>query len=83
MESEAPKLLDYVTLGIALWGALLASIVFGWNLYRDLSDRGKLKVHCYIGLIIQPGVGVTKEDLVCWQVTNVGRQPILLTSVRP
>lgn len=81
MESETSKLLEYFTLGIALWGAVLATIVFGWNLFRDLSDRGKLRVSCYMGLTIVPGVGIEKENQLIWSVTNVGRQPVLLTHI--
>ena len=29
---------------LAAYGALLASIGFGWNLYRDLLDRARLQV---------------------------------------
>ena len=29
---------------LAVWGAILSSITFGWSLYRDLRDRAKIKV---------------------------------------
>ncbi len=29
---------------LAAYGALLSSVGFGWNLYRDLLDRAKLQV---------------------------------------
>lgn len=29
---------------LAVWGAALSSVAFGWNLYRDLVDRARLKV---------------------------------------
>jgi hypothetical protein len=72
---------ETITLIIAIWGALLSTLAIGWNLYRDLSDRGKLRVSCYIGLIVQEGVGIEKEDLLFWNVTNIGRQPVLLTNI--
>lgn len=52
----------------------------GWNLYRDLNDRGRLRVSCYMGSIVQPGVSI-KKNLLFWNVTNVGRQPVMLTHV--
>jgi hypothetical protein len=39
---------DNLTKFLATYGALLASIGFGWNLYRDLRDRARLKVSASI-----------------------------------
>lgn len=54
-------------------------MAIGWNLYRDLSDRGRLRVTCYIGAVV--GNGDIKSDLLVWTVTNVGRQPVMLTAI--
>lgn len=83
MEPESAKLLssESVTLGIAIWGAFFSTVAILWNLYRDVFNRGKLRVHCYVGLIAQPGVGIHKENVLIWTVTNVGRQPIVLTHI--
>ena len=29
---------------LAVWGAILSSITFGWTLYRDVRDRAKIKL---------------------------------------
>jgi hypothetical protein len=38
---------------LAIWGALLSSITFGWNLLRDLHDRPKVKVYAAIGKVLE------------------------------
>ncbi|MCG3771369.1 MAG: hypothetical protein JW384_02555 [Nitrosomonadaceae bacterium] len=66
---------------LAAWGALCSSAAIGWNLYRDLNDRGKLKVNCYIGKIVsQDGLQDEQEYLV-WNVINVGRRPIMVHTI--
>ena len=72
---------DTITLGIAIWGAFFSTVAILWNWYRDISNKGKLRVNCYIGLIAQPGVGIHKEDVLIWTVTNVGRQSVMLTHI--
>jgi len=42
-----------VTDVLAIWGAVLSSVAFGWNLYRDLLDRGKLKVSAQIRRLVR------------------------------
>jgi len=69
------------TLFLAVWGAVLSTIAIGWNLFRDLTERGKLRVSCYIGKIVTENVGVDPNDYIVWCITNVGRQPILLTTI--
>jgi hypothetical protein len=70
-----------LTAVLAVYGALLSSLVFGWNLYRDLTNRGKLKVSCWIGQRIIEGGPEDSKDYLVYTVTNVGRQPILVTHV--
>lgn len=69
----------------SLWisfGSLAVSCVaLGWNIYRDAIDRGKLRVSCYIGQIGQMGVGVVADNLLVWNVTNVGRQPVMVSQI--
>ena len=72
--------LETITLIIAAWGAVLSTVTMGWNFFRDFSDRGRLRVSCSMGSFVQPGVG-TKDNLLIWNVTNVGRQPVMLTNV--
>ena len=36
---------------LAVLGAILASITFGWTLYRDLRDRAKIRISARLRLI--------------------------------
>ena len=69
----------------ALWmsgGSLVISgFALGWNVYRDAIDRGKLRVSCSVSQIAQVGVGVIEPNVLAWSVTNVGRQPVLVTQI--
>ena len=66
---------------LAIWGAFLSSVTFGWNLFRDVTKRGRLKVSCYVGNIITVGVGADPSDYLVWSVTNVGGEPVVLTHI--
>jgi hypothetical protein len=80
---------DNLTKFLAAYGALLASIGFGWNLYRDLRDRAKLKVSASICRLTIDGqgnwvaitsavkMGGTNQRYVVMSVVNVGRRPIV------
>ena len=73
---------------LAVWGAILSSITFGWTLYRDLRDKAKIKVTAQIRRIGQregdgqwyaaePSMnirGLGDELFVVATVTNVGRR---------
>ena len=37
---------------LAIWGAFLSSVALGWNLYRDLTSRPKLKVEAKVRRIV-------------------------------
>ncbi|MCG3158984.1 MAG: hypothetical protein DKINENOH_05632 [bacterium] len=66
---------------IAIYGAILSTFILGWNIFRDLTDRGKLKVHCYIGKIVIPAGPKDESDYLVFNVTNTGRRPIVVTHV--
>lgn len=55
MQNPPPP--DNLTKVLATYGALLASIGFGWNLYRDLRDRAMLKVSASISRLAVDGQG--------------------------
>lgn len=86
-----PPSQDNLTKFLAAYGALLASIGLGWNLYRDLRDRAKLKVSATISRLTVDGQGKwlaitsavkaqgTKQRFVVMTVVNVGRRPIVWT----
>ena len=74
---------------LAIYGAALSSIALGWNLYRDLLDRPRLKVHAHVRRIVQsthgkwysvkpdiPVEGASQQLFVVVDVTNIGRRPV-------
>ena len=80
-----------ITRFLALWGAILSSIGLGWNLYRDLHDRAKLKVSAGIKRFVTgadgrafaiahnlPVEGVSNQAYVVISMTNVGRRPAMV-----
>ncbi len=70
--------MNVITIILAFWGAILSSVLLGWNFYRDITERGKLGVHCYIGNIIIPGSPTDDTEYLVYSVTNIGRKPIYL-----
>jgi hypothetical protein len=64
----------------AIWGAVVSTIAITWNVWRDLTDRGKLDIMCYMGLLV--GGVIPDEGLkLIYRVTNVGRKPVVLTHI--
>ena len=72
---------ETITVIIAVWGALIGSTTFGWNLYRDLTRKGKLRVSCWVGDMVKPGVGVYPNKYLVWQITNIGNEPVVLIHI--
>ncbi len=70
-----------LTTFLAVWGAFLSSVAVGWNLYRDLLQKGRLKVSCYIGKLIGVSSGIDPNDYLVYNITNVGKEPVLLTHI--
>lgn len=81
---------DVLTKILATWGAILSSIGFGWNLYRDLHDRARLKVSARVRRIVRspdgrwyqadPALqveGASDQLYVVMNVTNIGRRPLV------
>jgi len=33
-----------ITKFLALWGAILSTMAITWNIFRDVNDKGKLKI---------------------------------------
>ena len=42
---------------LAIWGAVLSSITFGWNLFRDVRDRPDVKLKGTLGQLVTDAVG--------------------------
>ena len=70
-----------VTTWLAVYGAILSSILLGWNLYRDLTDKGKLKVHCYVGKFVTEKGTIDDRPHLVLRLTNTGRRPINVTTL--
>ena len=68
-----------MTTFLAIWGAIMSTIAVSWNIRRDFLDRGRLKLHCYHGCIV--GGGVRSPTYLIFQVTNVGRRDVQLTTI--
>jgi hypothetical protein len=51
-----------------------------WNVWRDVSDRPKLDVICYIGQMVGGPTPDSGLKLV-YRVTNAGRKPAVLTHI--
>jgi hypothetical protein len=66
---------------LAIWGAILATFTLGWNIYRDFSEKGRLKVDCYIGKHFNETEGISKQDLLVWSITNIGNRPVVILNV--
>jgi hypothetical protein len=80
-----------VTKFLALYGAILSSIGFGWNLYRDSHDRAKLEVSASIRRFVTAAdgrafaiaqklsvEGASNQAYIVISVTNVGRRPVMI-----
>ncbi len=77
---------------LAFYGAILSSVGLGWNLYRDLQDRARLKIEVHIRRIVRspdgkwyqvkpdlPVEGASEKLFVVANVTNIGRRPVKWT----
>jgi hypothetical protein len=72
---------DHQTILVAVYGAVVATAVAIWNIYRSITDRGQLRVTVTRANKFVPGVGDIAKDKLWYKVTNVGRQPIYLTQI--
>jgi hypothetical protein len=70
-----------LTTVLAVWGAVVSTAAIAWNILRDLNDRARLNVICYVGQIV--GLQGPKDAplVLIWRVTNSGRKPAVLTHI--
>ncbi len=71
--------MDSLTAVIAIYGALLSSAIFGWTLYRDFKDVGRLRLECGFHSIVTPGVG-SEDNVLTYRITNIGSKPVVITN---
>jgi hypothetical protein len=70
-----------VTTVLAAWGALLSTAIAVWNIYREVTNRGRLRVIVTLADIAAAGVGTIAKNVVWYKVVNVGRQSIWLQQI--
>ena len=64
----------------AIYAALVATGVLVWTIYRDVKDRGHIRLECGFRDIVTPWVG-TEEHVLAFRMTNVGSRPVMVTNV--
>ena len=69
-----------MTTYLAIWGAVLSTIAILWNVRRDLADRGKLRVLCYLGNV-RGAISPDSRTHLVHNVTNVGRRAVVVTHI--
>jgi hypothetical protein len=73
-----------VTTFFAIWGALLSTALAAWNIYKDIWDRGNIRVEAYLTQWEEKdeetGKLGTKYE-VDITLTNIGRRPVIVTTV--
>jgi hypothetical protein len=81
-----------VTTIFAIYGALVSSFNVGWNFYRDLKDKARLKISMHIRRLVlspdgkvyqvQPDLaieGASEKLFLVVNVTNIGHRPVKWT----
>jgi hypothetical protein len=64
-----------LTILIAFYGALLSTALLGWNIYTHRTNKGKLKVLCFL---TKDSITEDAKDCLMHVVVNEGRQPIMV-----
>jgi hypothetical protein len=80
-----------VTTFLAIWGAILSTFAVGWNFYRDLLDRPKLRVSGGLKRFAKgtdgrdfavkhnlPVAGASEQVFLLLTAVNVGRRPVMI-----
>lgn len=66
---------------LAAYGAVLATLVAGWNIFREVTNKGRLRVTVTLAEIHSEVVGLLAKDKLWFKVTNEGRKPIFLSQL--
>ena len=66
---------------LAIYGALLATGLAAWDVFKYFHERAKLRVSCYVAEEFTPGVGRTASNLLAYSIANVGGRPIVVTTI--
>jgi hypothetical protein len=68
------KLTDY----LAIWGAVLSTILAGWSIYKDYLKRYRVRVEAGFRVVFQ-GDGGPRTDVLAVTVTNLSDQKVKVT----
>jgi hypothetical protein len=57
-------------------------LAWKWDLtYRDIAQKDRLRLSCYFGNLVDCTNGIDSKDYLVWQVTNIGKEPVMLTHI--
>ena len=68
-----------IVIYVAIYGALLSTIAILWNIWRDLSDKAKVKVSAGVGILTYKQ-GAKTRVAYFFSAVNSGKRPVTLTS---
>lgn len=63
---------------LAIWGAIVSTIIATWNIIQGLQNRRKLKIEANIGHKLP---GDPEKLYIYFIITNIGRRPIYVTGI--
>lgn len=69
--------MDDTTFYIAIYGATLSTIVFGWELFKYLNDRPNIRVETNFRIIVGRSKGDPKIGI---DIINAGKRPVTIMS---
>jgi hypothetical protein len=76
-EEEHMSITDF----LAIYGALLATVIAVWDVAKYVVARPRLRVSCYVAEMVTPGVGVTGRDLIAYSIANPGGKPMVVRAL--
>lgn len=69
------------TEGIAIYAAILSSLLACWNVYSFFRSGARLKVRLSANMISTGDTGPTPQKYLLAVISNVGRQPTTITHI--
>lgn len=73
---------DFIAVGVSLVALGISALALGWNIYRDVILRARVRVRVAVVSLITPGSSVAPEGrFIRLAVTNHGPGPVEVTSI--
>jgi hypothetical protein len=73
-----------MTTFLAVWGAVVSTLLAIWSIHKDLRDRGNVRVEAYLSIVDETDEE-TRETKYKYDVeitlTNIGSRSVIVTSV--